>query len=240
MSKTTGLGDNFFIGGIDLSGDVASLESVHGGPNALDVTGIKKSAHERLGGERDGEMQFTSFFNPSAGAAHPTLSALPRTDVVATYLRGAALGNACCSLIGKQIDYLPTRADDGGLTLKVDLEANGFGIEWGNQLVNGLRTDTTGTTGSTVDETAGTSLGAQAYLQVTGVTGTSVTVKIRHSTDNSTFSDLISFTAATGATAQRLAVTGTVNRYLKVVTSGTFTNASFLIHWSRNATAVSF
>lgn len=73
-----------------------------------------------------------------------------------------------------------------------------------------------------------TTFGAQAYLQVTKFTGTSVTVTVQHSPDNATWSTLAAFTAVTAAPAfQRVAATGTVGRYLRVITTGTFTAASF-------------
>ena len=64
--KMSGLGDNFYIGGYDLSGDVSALTQISGGPAALDVTGIKQSANSRIGGLRDGDMQFTTFFEHAA------------------------------------------------------------------------------------------------------------------------------------------------------------------------------
>lgn len=54
----------------------------------------------------------------------------------------------------------------------------------------------------------GTAWGAQAYLQVTAFTGTSVTAKVQHSADNSTWLDLAAFTAVTAAPAfQRVTAT---------------------------------
>jgi hypothetical protein len=76
VGKQTGLGDNCYISGYNLSGDVGSLGRIGGGPALLDVTGIDKSAFERLGGLRDGGVDFSAFFNPAAGQAHPVLSAL--------------------------------------------------------------------------------------------------------------------------------------------------------------------
>jgi hypothetical protein len=83
--------------------------------------------------------------------------------------------------------------------------------------------------------------GAQAYLQLTQFTGTSVTVTVQQSADNSTWSTLAAFTAATAAPAwQRVAATGTVSRYLRVITAGTFTSATFSCMVNRNLTEASF
>ena len=73
--------------------------------------------------------------------------------------------------------------------------------------------------GSSHDGSASSANGGVGHLHVTAVSGTSPTgvFKIQHSADNSTFVDLITFTAATAVTSQRVEVTGTVERYLRVV-----------------------
>lgn len=86
-----------------------------------------------------------------------------------------------------------------------------------------------------------TAYGAQAYLQVTQLTGTSVTVTVQHSPDNSTWSTLAAFTAVSAAPAfQRVTATGTVDRYLRAITTGTFSAASFACAVDVNESAVSF
>ncbi|MBH1939044.1 hypothetical protein I5Q34_33115, partial [Streptomyces sp. AV19] len=50
------------------------------------------------------------------------------------------------------------------------------------------------------------------------------------------------FTAATGVTSERIATAAgqTVERYLRVVTTGTFSNAVFAVSVVRNSTATVF
>jgi hypothetical protein len=80
-----------------------------------------------------------------------------------------------------------------------------------------LATVTTATNGTSVDNGASTANGMRANLHVTAVTGTGGTVKVQHSSDNSTWVDFHTFTAATAATSQTKTATGTVNRYLRSV-----------------------
>ncbi len=242
MSKTSGLGDYFLVGGYDISGDAASLDQIGGGPDIFDVTAIKGSAHERLGTLRSGNIQFTTYFNPGLKAEHAALSTLPTTDVIGMFLHQAAVGNpsACCN--GKQLNYDQTRDASGGLTFKGQLMANGFGNEWGIQLTTGIQTDTAATNNASVDNTASSANGAQGYLEVTNVVGTSLTVTIQHSTDNSSWSTLMAFTAVTAASVgqQRLAVTGTVNRYVRCISTGTFNPGTYSVMFNRNNVATSF
>lgn len=248
MSKQSGLGDVLYIAGYDFSGDIGSLGGIGGGPAALEVTGIDKSAPERIGGLRDGHIDFTSFFNPTAGRSHPRLSLLPTGDVIMSYYRGTALGGASANLVAKQLNYDGTRADDGAFTFAGANQGNGYGLEWGTSMTAGKRTDTTATNGTSVDfGTGSTTFGLQAYLHVFSFTGTSVTVKLQESSDNGAgdaFADVTggAFTAATGITSQRIATSSsqTVERYLRVVTTGTFSSAVFAVSVNRNPVATSF
>ena len=246
MAKSSGLGDNFYVAGYDVSGDIGSV-SVAGGPATLDVTGIDKSAYERIGGVRTGQMSWKAFFNPSIGAAHERFSALPTADVICTYMRGTTLGNPAACQTSKQINYDGTRADSGEFTFAVEAQCNGFGVEWGQQLTAGKRTDTAATNGTSIDTTASAAFGAQAYLQAFSFTGTDVTVKIQDSADNVSFADVtgLSFTQITsGPTSERIATASgaTVRRYLRAVTTttGGFSSLVFAVVVVKNATAVTF
>jgi hypothetical protein len=240
MAKQTGLGDNFYVGGTDLSGDVNSLQSIRGGPATIDVTDITQGAYERLGGLRDGEVTWTSYFNTTR--AHPSLSTLPTADVGLMYVAGGGVaGNPAACMVGKQINYDPTRGQDGDLKLAVSTQANGFGLEWGRLVTAGFRTDTTATaTGTGIDTTASLSFGGQAYLQVASAVGTSVTVKLQDSADNSTgWADIFTFAAVAPAgapQAQRIVIanTSTIRRYVRAATAGTFTSAVFAVALVKN------
>lgn len=248
MAKSGGLGDALYIQGFNASGDIQQLGRIGGGPALLNFTGIDKSAYERQGGLRDGAFEMTTFFNHVAvtGGLHEKLSALPRTDVILSYGRGTALGDPAASLVGKQVNYDASRGDDGMLTFGVSGQANGFGIEWGQQLTAGIRTDTAATLGTGIDTTASLSFGGQAYLQVFApFTGTDATVKIQDSADNVTFADVagFSFTQITGGAplAERIALsnTTTLRRYLRAttVTTGGFTALSFSVNVIKNEAA---
>lgn len=169
MAKTSGMGDNFYVGGYDVSGDINSLGKIGGGPAVLDFTAINQSAFERKGGIRDGSIEFVSYFNPASSQAHPVLSALPRTDVHTMYLRGTAVGNESACVVGKQANYDGNRADDGAFTFQAQVLANGYGLEWTTQATAGLRTDTGASNGATVD-TSGL-----AFVLLPGSSGNTVT-----------------------------------------------------------------
>lgn len=382
-TKQSGLGDNFYIGGYDLSGDVASLDEITGGPDALEATSIKQSAHARLFGQRSGTFKFTSMFEQTPtiatpafplstvpvtntynvpvyvtitggtltnvlvngvsagttagtypvpaggtisvtysvaptwnwfalGAEHSALAPLPRTDAIATYARGTAIGNPAACIFGRQLNYDGTRDNKGNLTFQAEIDSDGFGMEWGVLLTPGLRTDTTATNGVALDGGAGfvtpgvplsntpvtntsplpasvvisagtltavlvngiqvgtgdgtyivpsgqtiaitysvaptwvwtlqTTFGAQAYLQLLDIVGTSVDVAVQGSPDNATWTTIASLdfgALSTSPQALRLASANNVAiaRYLRAITSGVFSYAIFAVAINRNPIA---
>lgn len=251
VPKQSGLGDNFYVSGYDLSGDIGSLGNVGGGPTPLEVTGIDKSAFERIGGIKDGRIQYSPWFNPATDQAHKVLGALPTGNVLQTYCRGTFLGAAAFSLLAKQLNHDGSRATDGALTFSGEGQAAaGTPGEWGRLHTAGIRTDTAAAQGASVDWGAGppgptTNFGLAAYLHVMEFTGTSATVTIQSSSDNGGADAWAAvtggaFAAVTAArTWQRIATAPNlaIERYLRVVTTGTFTNFKFAVAVVRQYTA---
>lgn len=245
MAKSSGLGDNLFIDEFEMGGDVGQLQRIACPMAVQEVPGIKMHAQDRLGLKRDGGIDFNAYFNPdtTAGAegAHAVLSTLPTADRLVTYTRGTALGDPAASEVTKQINYDGDRAADGSFTFGITSQANGYGLEWGSLVTAAPRTDTTDTSPAT-----GLDLGASptsyshgwsAYLHVIAFDGTDATITIQDSADNSAFTSLTggAFTEVTDRTKERIAgaASATVRRYVRVITTGDFTEISFLVNFIR-------
>jgi hypothetical protein len=249
MTKVTGMGDRLLVGGVDVSGDINAINKISGGNSPLPFTDITQFAMARQGGRRDGSIDFTSYFDPAAGASHATFSALPTADTLVTYCHGYALGAPSACLNAKQINYDGTRPQDGSFTFAVSALGNQDALEWGVQASAGKQTDTVATNGTGVDQTTvSTAFGWQAYAQVTALTGTNVILTLQDSADNISFANFGggggAFTSVTAVPAfQRIAspgATDTVRRYVRIVSSGTFSSATFVVMFVRNLTAVAF
>ena len=246
MSKTHGMGDQLWIGGTDLGATTNSLTKCSGGPAALDLTDITQSAFDREGGERDGGMTVVSYWDPVT--AHPYYSALPRTDVIATYAHTTAIGGASANLVGKQIGYDGNRGNDGSYLLTVDMTANGYGLQWAFQATAGKRTDASATAAAAVSPldqltTTPGAFGGVMWAQVFSIGSGTPTIKLQDSTDNITYNDVTGATTGvvTAPSALRVALGSIdVNRYIKVVTTGTFTNLVMAVSFVRHRTAVVF
>lgn len=105
--------------------------------------------------------------------------------------------------------------------VKVSASTQSTGVtDWGVALEDFTAVTSTGN-GTARDLTAASSNGGVAHLHVSAFSGlTSDTVTIEHSVDGSTsWATLVTFTAATGTTSQRVEVAAgsTIRRYLRVV-----------------------
>jgi len=246
MAKQGSMGSNAYVDGYDVGGDVTALGAISGGPAPGDVTPIKKLAFERIGLVRDGRIDFTSAFNDDNVSAiigaHQVLKTLPIADRLVSYFHSQTVGATAASCVSKQINYDATRGQDGSLFFGVNAQSNGFGMEWGEQLTAGSKTDTGATNGASIDYGAVSTLfGWAAYVHLIAFTGTSVTFNVQDSADNATFATVTggSFSAMTAIGGARLAgaTNATVRRYVRIATTGTFTNAVFAVNFVRYLTA---
>lgn len=122
-------------------------------------------------------------------------------------------------------------------TTKMSVEGTADnGVDWG-VLLNDTTAITATGNASSVDNAASSANGGVASLHVSAVSGTSptATIKVQHSTDNSVWTDLITFTAATAKTWEFKTVSGTVNRYVRAqyTIGGTTPSFTFAVAFAR-------
>lgn len=249
MAKQSGLGSNLYVGPYDLSGDVGAVTRIETMRGQQVVTGIDKSAVERIGLLRDGAINFAAFWNFDAGASVKVLQAAPRTDVVVSFFAPTlAVGGAAASMVAKQINFPIARGQDGTLGATIDAKANGSGLEWSGggtgdgMLTTGKQSFATGTVdGTSIDlGSVSTLFGAAAYLHVFTMPSGTLQVTVQDSANNSAFTDVtgLAFTATTGPTAERkqTAVNATIRRYVRVECSGTHGTALVAVNFIRYLT----
>lgn len=199
MCQTTGLGVPSYVPGLK--------------SGTLSLAGPQDSTGQNLHGEIAGAIGVDNAF-------------------VATLLPdGDSVGKPAYFLVGDPTDWTNDASVSEAASFTMAAAAD-VGIEAGF-VIHAQTAETADANGTTVDRSvdlATSALGAAASLHVTAYSGfTSVAIKVQHSTDNSSWSDLVSFTTVTavGAEVVRTSDTATVNRYLRVVTdvtgSGTVT-----------------
>lgn len=223
MAKKTGLAQNFYVGGRDLSGDVGSIQSVGGVRSTLEVTGIDKSGVERLLAHGDGQMTFQTFFNDATGQAHDSLSPLTTADVIVLWALGLTIGDIAAFLVAKQINYDFNRPMDGSLEQVTEVQGDGNALEWATMLTAGMITHSSATNGASENNGGSSASGLAGVLQVKSIASGTITLTIEDSPNNSTWSTLKAFASVSSApTAERVTVSGTVDQYLRIASTGTF------------------
>lgn len=242
MAKQSGLGDQLFIGGRDIGADINAIGSLATPRETLPATGITSSAQERMFGKRDGLAEFTSYFNDATDRQHDALKGLPTTDVQVMYLRGSGIDSEAFCIVGKQTSYDAARGDDGSLIFSVSVPGSAYGADWSDQLTTGKQTHASAANNASIDTAASAAFGFQAYLQAFSIGSGTATVTIEDSADNVSFAAVTdgAFANVTGRTAERIqssSDTATVRRYVRVATSGVFTNLVFAVAINKNQAA---
>lgn len=193
-------------------------------------------------GLMDGSVRLEGIYDPTALLGSDViirdLLAQEAAGVLSIGLNGTTLGNV--AELGGVVagEYMiPTDVDTNPVPVSVSFEGDDAfdtGV-WIHEL--GAETGTED--GASVDETAATAFGGVAHLNITAVSGSgSITVKVQHSTNDSVWADLITFTAATAIGAERAltaAITTTVNRYVRYSISAFsgFTSVTLAVCFAR-------
>ena len=239
MAKKSGLGQQIFVNGYDLSGDVAAIDNAGSPRELLDITALNASAHERVMGLSDGNLGVSTWFNDATEQEHAAYKGLPTTDRIVTWAFGATRGDVAACLVGLQLNYDGSRGTDGSLAVTVDTQSNGIPLDWCDTLTTGKETHGSAGSSTSRDDGAATSAGMVAYLEIADCDSGTPTVTIQQSSDNGSgdaWATVLSFAAvgyASAPTAERVTVSGAVERYLRITTTGTFSNLDFCVSTRR-------
>ena len=184
-----------------------------------ETTAFGNSAKTYITGLKDATMSASGMFEGSVDGTDAVFSAVVGSaadNVVTIFPEGiSAVGNRSSMAAGKLTSYETTSPVGDVVTVSIEVQANG-GRDSGVMLL-GSSVSATGN-GTSVDNAASSLNGGVGHLHVPLNTrnGTAV-IKVQHSTDNSTWVDLITFGTVPASTtdAERVEVTGTVNRYIR-------------------------
>ena len=241
MAKVNGLNVRLYVEGYDLSGDANALNGMGYTNELLDVTTLDVSARKRIVGIVDGEVSVDAFFDPASSRQHAVWTSnsgkLTMADQDVLVQMCAAVGDPCVGLISKQGTYSTTRSPGSAISASATFTANASGPDFGVMLTAHDDTHSSAGSGTVVDGGAATSNGGAAYLQIFSLASGSVTVSVQESTSSGgSYTNIVNFSTVAAAAApasERLVMTGTVARYLKVTTTGTFSDAKIAVGFTR-------
>lgn len=172
-------------------------------------------------GLNDGTISLSGLFDGDVGAVDETLNTYLTVDgsnptIVAS--EGLAIGKRVKMADVDQTSHEISNPVADVVSLSAEMQTTS-GLLSGVSL-HALASESSSTDSASVDHGASTSKGGVAQLHVTANTRDgAVTIKVQHSADNVTFTDLVTFTntVASTTTSESVAVASgtTINRYLR-------------------------
>ena len=237
MSSIHGKNIVVLYGGYNLSGYLNDI-SVPREVDTVDVSTFGATNKQYIPGLADGSASGSGFWSGAAGEVDAVLAATFGTanNVLSVGYGGTTLGNRGDLMSGIHSSYEVAGSIGDAVGVSFELQASG-GV-YSGVFLHALTAETATGNSASVDNAAATTAGFAMNLHVTSVEGTAtptVTSKVQHSTDNSTWVDLGTFAAATAIGGQHVTGTGTVNRYIREVhtISGTNPNITFAVQFAR-------
>lgn len=144
----------------------------------------------------------------------------------------AAIGDRVHMVQGYLENYQPRSAQNDAVRF-----SSGFMASAGAYLgvcLHELDAETGAANFTSVDQTAQSTNGAKAFLHVTAFTGTDATITVEDSSDDQTFASLGAFTQVTDVTSEGIDISGTVEQYVRVALTGTFSSITFAVSFHRH------
>lgn len=214
----------FLLGGYDILGYQTEISDAHEALLEESHTLGDAWREQSYVGVRQADFSQDGFYDDAVNANHDALSTGPGVSRVLCYgPAGTATGAPFTGYAGAmQVDY--DRIVSRGALHKARATYRGSGrVDEGKILWTHKGTNTSSTNSGAIDTSVSTT-GGVGYFQLSSFTSaalaTGVLARVQHSSDNVTFADLISFTAAAAApTAQRIETTAVVERWLRMAAS---------------------
>jgi|GEM_PF-574421 len=214
-----------------------------------DATVFGNTSRVKIPGLKDGKANGTGFLDVTATVgSFPVLKgkytgstpASASPAVVALGVDGFAFGNRVAMGYFDESQFNIKSVIDGLEMLTFTGDADQDGVDYGVSL-HALTAETSFTfNGTSHDNAAATTNGGVGAVHVTAIGGASPALqfKVQHSTDNSSWADLITFTNITTANSVlrvEVAAGTTVRRYTRIVAveAGTTTTCTFVACFAR-------
>lgn len=233
MSKNIAANAALYLNGREVTGSVRQAAPAFRRELAQ-VTGMNSPGRRFVPGPARDEIRVIGLFDSAHGNIWEALNAHRSNDAVVTLAFNRVVQNSPAVFGGGvKAPGMSAPLDIGGAVgLRATLRVDGRPFDAGVLLApKATRAGPFHNAG--IDQAAAACGGGAAALQVLAFTGASATVSVQDSPDGAAWGDLLAFSPITGVTAERAAVPGNVNRYVRAVLSGTFSSITYLVSWSR-------
>ena len=227
--KTSGI----LLSQFDLSAYFNSVDTSQSVDTA-EITGFGSSAKAYLPGLVDGTISLSGMYSQDATVGEDVVLsnalAATTTPIITVAMETGTIGKRAIVAKAHETNYSISSPVGDVVSITADFNAS---TDATANLTYGMRSGVMLTAGSSiafgalatgltsVDNAASSANGGVANLHATvnTLTGGTAVLKVQHSPDNTTWADLITFTAIAASTtaSQQSAVSGTVNRYVRAI-----------------------
>lgn len=237
MAFSHGKDGKIFVNGYNLSAYLTSFKSTED-VDMAETSTFGTSAKTYVAGMRDATLSLEGYFDGVAGAVDDVLKAAIQVNdsIFMLWPQGDTVGLYGYGFKANESSYEVSGDTGGVVSISVEAQSN-VGAE---RLIayHAMATESATGNGTSVDGSASSTGGAVAYLEVPDITGiTALGVKFQDSADNVSWLDITggAFTSVTANFAkQRLAISGTIRRYVRTVWTFTGTGtATFAVGLGR-------
>ena len=231
---------NVFVNEYDFStyfNDVSATTSVE----TAEVSAFGSNAKEYIVGLLDGTVSLSGMFDGTATGTDVVFSAVLGSTTKQNVIvapSGHSNGASAIVLEADDTSYEVSGAVADVVQTSAEFQSSD-GVEHGKILSSGTAISSTGN-GTSVDNALSSANGGVGFLSVpTNTRNGNITVKVQQSADNSTFTDLVTFTVVTSTqkTSERVEVAAgtSVARYLRVnyTIAGSTGTATPIVAFSR-------
>ena len=235
------------VGGFNLTAETLNLRDRVSAVLEDETHALGDSWFESLAtGLRRAEVEAGGFYDDRADGLNEALADTEATNYVVSWnLTGNTIGNKFNGAEGLFGGTYERAASLGGLHRATGIWTVTGQVDSDGLILHNLTAETvTGDTegAGSQDNAASSANGGAGYLQVTAISGSGATFdgRVRHSADDISYATLITFAQVLLADAQkaeRLTVSGTVNRHLASAwtIAGTAPSVTFMIGFKREA-----
>jgi hypothetical protein len=228
--------------GLNILGTVTQIEDVREAIiEETTALGVPWESHAAVGVKRF-DLSQQGFYDDAANSSNAALVNPGASVVLAFAPAGNVAGRPFVGSPMVQVDYV--RNLSRGALHKANASYKSTGNHDEGVILHALGAETAnGNTEGALSQDAGvlSSLGGAGYLEMTALTlggFTNLAVKVRHSADDITYADLVTFTPRTAIGGERIAVAGTVNRHLAsswaYTGAGAGNTATFMVGFARS------
>jgi len=234
MAFLHGKATRVMVGLADLSPYFTSVEA-DASATSHDVTTLSKTTVQRAAGLKDGKVSMTGLFDATCDALVAAYLGSAAGEVVTICPGGDTAGGPAQLGTVSHTSYKTSQPVGGMVAASATLDCK-TAWEPNGKVLHVLGAETATGNEASVDNAASTANGGIASIHCTVFTGTSLAVKIQHSTNDTDWVDLTpAFTSRTAVGSEQIVIAAgtTVNRYLREYHTIVGTTMTYLVAFAR-------